>query len=64
MLSKLSEVTTKRGGFIFELRHVLPEIEFNYEKRNELIRPIVCERCGIIEVPMDSHWLKILWRIN
>lgn len=55
MLSKLLEVIIKIDDFIFKLRHVLSEIEFYYEKRNELIKAIVCERCGIIEVPMDLY---------
>jgi len=37
MLGKLSKFVIKIGFFIFELRHALPEIEFNYQERNELI---------------------------
>lgn len=32
----------------------LPEIEFNYQERNELITAIVYERCGIVEA-LDSR---------
>jgi len=45
MLGKLSEFVIKIDVFIFELRHALPEIEFNYQERNELTA-IVYERCG------------------
>jgi len=57
MLGKLSEFVIKIGVFIFKLHHALPEIEFNYQERNELINlQLLCVRdAAIVKVLMDSQ---------